>query len=203
MVKYQLCVGGIETRYIYSNLKELDFFTSHYRNEKAFLEYLKNSGMIKEIENQNIYIKYTYKYPRVLDVIYKENTLFFSPNNLENSYYKIQDAIYSFFDNKDFLRKLYFLCKEKANSNAIILSNYINGSIIEYGEKNQFVSDLCESLLVNYSNGNRNYNYKNMRDLGLIICKFSNSKKSIVEKESGEKQIFTPLECEQLSFFKK
>lgn len=209
MVTYKLHVGDKEIDFKElglknsNDLKSIDLYTTRFRSGKDFYEYLKKISLITGTEKKDMFIQYTYKYLRNTDILYRENTILFSPNNLEETYYKVQDAIYSFFENKEFLRELYFFCKDRKDPNAFILANYINGSDVEFGEKNQFVSDLCESNMIKYSNGNRNYDYKTTRDLALLIYKFSYSKKATIHNNIEEKSLFTPIEGEQMSFFRK
>lgn len=209
MVTYKIHVGnkvidpkelGISNS---NDLRKIDLFTLRYKDENEFYNELKKIGLITGTEERNIYIQYMYKYMRNIDVLYSRNTMFFLPDNLENSYYKIQDAMYGYFENKRFLRELYFYCKDRKNPNSFILANYLNEPIVEYGEKNQIVFDICESFMVKYSNGNMDFDYKNARDLALLIYKYSCKKKNIEEETKEEKSIFTPLEGEQMSFFKK
>jgi UDP-2,3-diacylglucosamine pyrophosphatase LpxH len=123
--------------------------------------------------------------------------------DLEYSYNRIYDTMMSYFEDREFLKKLYTYCKSHANTNAYLVKNVIDGLEFEYNEKSQLVSDICESMMIRYNAGERIYNYKGIRDLGMFIFNFDKLKKIETQKNEDEKTLFKPYEGQQLSFIKK
>ena len=208
MITYSLCVGNEEMDFFFfflndlNNLKKIDIFTSRFKNVSELKKYLISKKMLRENNDYKTYIEYFYRHIRRLDVIYEEHTSFVAPLNLEASYYKIQDFIVTYFDNKEFLKKLYSYLKAHANSNAYIVRNCISGVEVDYNEKSQIVSDICESIMVKYMDGKRIYNYKALRDLGMFMFNYEKTQK-LEQQKKEEKPLFVPYSGEQLTFFKK
>ena len=203
MVKYNLYVGNerIDFSHIgldnFYDLNDIDTFTSRFKNEVELKKFLVATKLLKENNEYKTYIEYSYGHIRRLDIMYKSQTCFVAPLDLEASYYKIQDSILAYFDDKDFLRKLYSYLKAHANSNAYIIRNCILGADVTFNEKNEIVSDICESTMIKYKDGEVVYNYKSLRDFGMFMYNYC-EKEEIKKGKELEESIFKPYEGEQL-----
>ena len=209
MIKYNLYVGNEKMNFSliglddFFALQEIDSFTSRFKSEEEVKDFLVKAKMFNGNKNNKLFIEYSYKYLRKLDPVFEKHKKFIMPIDLEGSYYKIYDTMVNYFEDKDFLKKLYTFCKSHANSNAYLVKNLIAGVELEYGEKSQIVSDICESLMVKYKDGERSYNYKSIRDLGMFMFNYYQLQKATNSELDEEKPLFIPYEGEQMSFLKK